>query len=92
MLTALLPQSLYFWNRYKFCILRSKGTQCIEHEYHYDGTYNVNVNVFFFICEKGRYRLKSLNSIQSRSVTPSLDTPSGARFRASQFSGIRAKV
>ena len=29
---------------------------------------------------------------QSRSVTPSLGTPSGAGLRASQFSGIRAKV
>ena len=64
MLTALLLQSLYFWDRYKFCILRSNETQCIEHEYHYGGTYNVNVNVFFFICEKGRYRLKSPSSTQ----------------------------
>ena len=29
---------------------------------------------------------------QSRSVTPSLNTPSGVGLRASQFSGIRAKV
>ena len=24
---------------------------CIEHEYHYGGTYNVNVKEFFFITE-----------------------------------------
>ena len=29
---------------------------------------------------------------QSRSVTPSLDTPSGAELGALQFSGIKAKV
>ena len=46
-----------------FCILRSNGTRCIEHEYHYSGTYNVNVNVFF-IFDKGRYRLRSPSSTQ----------------------------
>ena len=29
---------------------------------------------------------------QSRSITPSLDTPSGAGLEESQFSGIRAQV
>ena len=57
------------------CIFRSKGTQCTEHEYNYDGTYYVNVNVFFLFVKKAGYRLKSPSSTQSRSMTPSLDTP-----------------
>ena len=35
---------------------------------------------------------KKVKESQSRSVTPSLDTTSGAGLGASQFSGIRAKV
>ena len=35
---------------------------------------------------------EKVNESQSRSVTPSLNTPSGVGLGASQFSGIRAKV
>ena len=101
MLTALLPQSLYFFNRYKLCILRSNGTQCIEHEYHYGGIYNVYVKEFFFVIteivhmnEKTGTSVSSekekVEESQSRSVTPSLDTSSGTGLghHTSSFSAL----
>ena len=62
---------------------------CIEYnECHYGGMYNVYVKDFFLITEIVHMNEKTGTSVssekekvkesQSRSVTPSLDTPSGA--------------
>ena len=70
---------------------------CIEYnECHYGGMYNINVKRIFVITEIMHmnagvsFEKKKVKESQSRSVTPSLDTPSGAGLGASQFSGIRA--
>ena len=64
--------------------------------------YNVYIKRIFVIIEIVHMNEKTwigvsfekekVKESQSRSVTPSLDTPSGAGLVASQFSGIRAKV
>ena len=58
--------------------------------------YNVYVQGIFFIITEIVYMNAGVSSkkekvkrSQSRRVTPSLDTPSGAGSGASQFSGIR---
>ena len=70
---------------------------CIEYnECHYGGTYNTNVKRIFVITEIMHMNAgvstekENVKESQSRSVTPSPDTPSGAGLAASQFSGIRA--
>ena len=76
---------------------------CIEYnECHYGGMYNVYVKRIFVITEIVHMNEKTgtgaiiekenVKESQSRSVTLSLDTPSGVGLGASQFSGIRAKV
>ena len=65
---------------------------CIEHnECHYDGMYNVYVKKNFVITEIVHMNEKTGTGVsfekekvkesQSRSVAPSLDTPSGAGLR-----------
>ena len=70
---------------------------CIEYnECHYGGTYNINVKRIFVITKIMHMNAgvssekENVKESQSRSVTPSPDTPSGAGLGASQFSGIRA--
>ena len=65
---------------------------CIEYnECHYGGMYNINVKIIFVITEIvhmnagvsfEKEKVKESQS-QSRSVTPPLDTPSGAGLGAS---------
>ena len=64
---------------------------CIEYnECHYSGMYNINVKRIFVIIEivhmnaGVRYEKEKVKESQSRSVTPSLDTPLGAGLGASQ--------
>ena len=64
---------------------------CIEYnECHYGGMYNINVKRIFVITEIMHMNAcvnsekEKVKESQSRSVTPSLDTPSGAGLRASQ--------
>ena len=69
---------------------------CIEYnECHYGGMYNVYVKRIFVVTEIVHMNEKTGTSVstekekvkesQSRSVTPSLDTPSGVGLGASQF-------
>ena len=69
---------------------------CIEYnECHYGGMYNVYVKRIFVIIEIVHMNEKTRTGVsiekenikesQSRSVTPSLDTPSGAGLRASHL-------
>ena len=39
---------------------------CIEHEYHYGGTYNVNVKEFFYITEIVHMNEKTDTSVSSQ--------------------------
>ena len=64
---------------------------CIKYnECHYGGMYNINVKRIFVITEIVHMNAgvssekENVKDSQSRSVTPSLDTPSGARLGASQ--------
>ena len=64
---------------------------CIEYnECHYGGMYNINVKRIFVITEIVHmnagvsFEKEKVKESQSRSVTPSLDTPSGAGLGASQ--------
>ena len=64
---------------------------CIEYnECHYGGMYNINVKRIFVITEIMHmnagvsFEKEKVKESQSRSVTPPLDTPLGAGFRASQ--------
>ena len=69
---------------------------CIEYnECHYGGMYNVYVKRIFVITEFVHLNEKTVTCVnymkekvkesQSQSVTPSLDTPSGAGLGASQL-------
>ena len=64
---------------------------CIKYnECHYGGMYNINVKRIFVITEIVHMNAgvssekENVKDSQSRSVTPSLDTPSGAGLGASQ--------
>ena len=63
---------------------------CIEYnERHYGGMYNINVKTIFVITEIMHMNAgvssenEKVKESQSHSVTPSLDTPSGAGLGAS---------
>ena len=83
------------------CNSTSKGT-LVYNECQYGGMYNAYVKRIFVITEIVHmdektgtcviFEKEKVKESKSRSVTPSLDTPSGVGLGASQFSGIRAKV